>query len=99
MKRAARMCKSCPFRGIDESERSKWAVVEPENWPCHTEHPMGWGDTQCRGHFEAQRKYPPKPHELERLVKWRNEVNAWLAYGGSSDKAPKAPKRDPRIAP
>lgn len=57
MIRARKMCKSCPFRGMDdEKERRVCASVEPENWPCHTEHPYGPGDIQCRGHWEARRK-------------------------------------------
>lgn len=35
------------------------AKVPAEDWPCHTE--QGYWATcgiQCRGHWEAQRKYP-----------------------------------------
>lgn len=70
MKRARRMCKSCPFRGASEEDRFELAVVDPEAWPCHTEHPHGGGDTQCRGHFEARRKYPVLHHETMRWKAW-----------------------------
>ena len=59
MRRATKMYKTCPFHGIDEAERKELAQVEPENWACHTE--QGYYsscDIQCRGHWEAQRKYP-----------------------------------------
>jgi hypothetical protein len=73
MTRARKMCKTCPFRGISESEKRELAVVDPDAWPCHTEHPFGDGDMQCRGHYEAQKKYPVLPHEAER---WRSWVTA-----------------------
>ena len=59
MSRARKMCKGCPFRGIDEVERESLAKVPAENWPCHDEQGY-WAscDIQCRGHWEAQRKYP-----------------------------------------
>ena len=58
MRRATKVCSGCPFRGIDESERQELAKIP--DWPCHTE--QGYYascDIQCRGHWEAQRKYPP----------------------------------------
>lgn len=59
MRRARKMCKGCPFRGIDEVERAELAKITPENWPCHDEQGF-WSecDIQCRGHWEAQRRYP-----------------------------------------
>jgi hypothetical protein len=59
MRRAAKMCKDCPFRGLAEIERKDLARFPAENWACHTEQGY-WGscDIQCRGHWEAQRKYP-----------------------------------------
>jgi len=62
MRRARKMCKDCPFRGIDEIERQDLAKIPAEDWPCHTE--QGYYsscDIQCRGHWEAQRKYPLIP--------------------------------------
>lgn len=58
MVRANKQCKTCPFRGIDETERRELAALPAENWPCHTEQGY-WSscDIQCRGHWEAQRKY------------------------------------------
>lgn len=58
MIRANRMCQGCPFRGIDDAERRELAEVPAEFWPCHTE--QGYDshcDVQCRGHWEAQRKF------------------------------------------
>lgn len=58
MIRAAKMCKTCPFRGLEDSERHALAAVPPEDWPCHTEQEYdGSCDVQCRGHWEAQRKF------------------------------------------
>lgn len=59
MIRARRQCSTCPFRGIAEDERRELAKVPAEGWPCHSEQGY-WAscDIQCRGHWEAQRKYP-----------------------------------------
>lgn len=58
MRRANKQCKTCPFRGIDETERRELAKVPADWWPCHTEQGYAAGcDIQCRGHWEAQRKY------------------------------------------
>lgn len=61
MIRATKMCKTCPFRGIADDERREAAQIPPEDWPCHTEHAYtgfsGNCDIQCRGHWEAQRKF------------------------------------------
>lgn len=56
MIRAKKQCKTCPFRGLLDDERRELAKVE--NWPCHTEQGY-WAecDVQCRGHWEAQRKF------------------------------------------
>ena len=59
MRRAVKMCKDCPFRGIDEAERKDLAKIQADDWPCHTEQGYAYtSDIQCRGHWEAQRKYP-----------------------------------------
>lgn len=64
MRRANKMCKGCPFRGIDETERADLAKITADNWPCHEEQGYSYSsDIQCRGHFEAQRKYPQPLHE------------------------------------
>lgn len=55
MSRAQKQCRNCPFRGIDEAERQELALVPADWWPCHGEWPRE--DIQCRGHWEAQRKY------------------------------------------
>lgn len=58
MIRASKMCKTCPFRGVDETERRELAQVPAADWPCHTEQGYaGSCDIQCRGHWEAQRKF------------------------------------------
>jgi hypothetical protein len=57
MQRRNSMCKTCIFRGIDPQEARDLALIPPEDVPCHTDCPFG-GDIQCRGHFEARRKYP-----------------------------------------
>lgn len=62
MRRARKQCASCPFRGVSEAERKELAAVPAENWPCHTEQGFFAAcDIQCRGHWQAQRKYPPTP--------------------------------------
>lgn len=59
MIRARKQCKTCPFRGIGENERRELALIEPEEFPCHTEQGyINECDIQCRGHWEARRKYP-----------------------------------------
>lgn len=93
MQRAKRMCKTCPFRGVSESERYELALVEPEAWTCHSEHPHGWGDTQCRGHFEARRKYPVAEHEAAAFSAWQEEFNKAFVAGVNADKLPLAPMR------
>lgn len=58
MRRAQKQCRACPFRIMTESERREMATVEAEQWACHTE--QGYYaecDIQCRGHWEAQRKF------------------------------------------
>lgn len=55
MIRAIKQCPSCPFRGLGNSERAELAKVPADWWPCHNEWPMA--DIQCRGHWEAQRKF------------------------------------------
>lgn len=98
MPRAKKMCPTCPFRGIRESEKRELAVVEADAWGCHEENPYGWTDIQCRGHFEAQKKYPPTEHEVPCLRKWQDEFSAAFALsvlnGTDIDKLPLAPTRD-----
>lgn len=59
MRRAARMCETCPFRlRLSRAERLELAALEPEAFPCHTE--QGYAsscDIQCRGHWQVQRKF------------------------------------------
>jgi hypothetical protein len=58
MIRAQKQCRTCPFRDMPEDERREMATIPPEDWPCHTE--QGYAatcDIQCRGHWEARRKY------------------------------------------
>lgn len=60
MQRAQKQCQTCPFRGVSEHERRELAVVPPDYWECHTEAGYtGGSGIQCRGHWEARRKYPP----------------------------------------
>lgn len=58
MRRAARMCDTCPFRlPLSKAERQELAAVEPEGMPCHTEQGYAhWCDIECRGHWEARRQ-------------------------------------------
>ena len=57
--RATKMCSDCPFRGADENYKRECASIPAENWPCHTENLYGEDGIQCRGHWEAVRKYLP----------------------------------------
>jgi hypothetical protein len=62
MRRAAKQCKTCPFRGLDKAERRELAKVPAEEWPCHSEQGyLAYSDIQCRGHWEARRALEPKP--------------------------------------
>lgn len=74
---AKKQCKSCPFRGISESERRELAVIPADEWPCHTLAPLGDGP-QCRGHYQARRKYPSTDEDLAKLRKWQKEENEKL---------------------
>lgn len=57
--RANKMCGTCPFRGADEDYKRECAHIPADAWPCHSEALSDWDtDIQCRGHFEARRKYP-----------------------------------------
>ena len=58
--RAVKQCPTCPFRGADERYRRECAEIDGEEWPCHTEDLHGQYGVQCRGHWEAQRKYNPR---------------------------------------
>lgn len=59
MRRRAKMCESCPFRGADDDYKRECADIIPELWPCHSEGYFGAdSDIQCRGHYEARRKFP-----------------------------------------
>ncbi len=61
MKRRSKMCASCPFRGADDAYKAECAEVQPWAWPCHTEVSYDTGSTiQCRGHYEARRKFAPR---------------------------------------
>ena len=61
MQRAVHQCETCPFRDADEKYKRSSANIPAENWPCHTEAGyVGYSDVQCRGHWEAARKYGRK---------------------------------------
>jgi hypothetical protein len=78
---------------MPQADRYENAVIDPVMWPCHTEHPMGLGgDTQCRGHYEARRRYPVKQHETKRLHAWQDEMGKAVAAGLD---VPLPPVRDP----
>lgn len=58
MRRAQRMCETCPFRlPLTRAERLELAAIEPEGMACHTEQGY-WPscDIECRGHWEARRQ-------------------------------------------
>lgn len=66
MIRAQRMCDGCPFRlQMNNTERVELAALSPEEFPCHTEAGYTTSNIQCRGHWEARRKFalaaPPRP--------------------------------------
>lgn len=58
MTRRSSMCKECPFRDdVSEWDMGQLAKVE---FTCHEEDgPIGFGTSgiQCRGHWEAVRKF------------------------------------------
>ena len=62
--RASKMCPSCPFRGADEAYKQECAEIEAREWPCHTEDLYGEAGIQCRGHWEARRKFAGKTKEI-----------------------------------
>lgn len=57
LKRAKKMCEECPFHMIDEADKK--ISAKDETFTCHMEDGPGGGisDIQCRGHWEARRKY------------------------------------------
>lgn len=59
MGRRFKMCEECPFRGQDEQYKRECAEIPADWFACHMD--AGWnGDDdapQCRGHYEARRKY------------------------------------------
>ena len=59
MIRARKQCKSCPFKGIDEATRLELAAIPPDEFTCHTldGYQPGSSGAQCRGHWEARRKF------------------------------------------
>jgi hypothetical protein len=58
MRRAARMCENCPFRlKLSRAEVLELAVIKPEDFECHTEAGYTSTDIQCRGHWQARRKF------------------------------------------
>lgn len=58
MRRAQRMCETCPFRlRLSKREVRELAQLSPEEWPCHTEAGYTTTDIQCRGHWQARRKF------------------------------------------
>ena len=63
MKRRHKMCASCPFRGADDDYKLESADIPADDWPCHSEgsHYGADSDIQCRGHYEAQRKFRLTP--------------------------------------
>lgn len=66
VRRRFAMCEECPFRDADEKQRQECAAVPPHWFTCHIEDgPNGQSEIQCRGHWEAQRKYGHKPPNAE----------------------------------
>jgi hypothetical protein len=62
MRRAVKMCETCPFRlKLTKAERKELAVLEPEAFPCHTEAGYTSTDIQCRGHWQVRRKFYQQP--------------------------------------
>lgn len=58
MRRARKMCETCPFRlKLTEAERIELALLQPEEFTCHTEAGYTTTDIQCRGHWQVRRKY------------------------------------------
>ena len=51
------MCKTCPFRGADEGYKRECADILAKDWPCHSEDVYGEAGIECRGHYEARRKF------------------------------------------
>jgi hypothetical protein len=60
--RRYKMCDNCPFRGADENYKREAAEITSDNWPCHEDAgPNNDPAPQCRGHYEARRKYATDP--------------------------------------
>jgi len=55
--RAPKRCKTCPFRGAGDDYKRSCAHIAPDDWPCHTEDLRGDTSIECRGHYEAQRRF------------------------------------------
>jgi len=57
MGRASKKCETCPFRDAAKDYAPSCAHISSEDWPCHTEDLHGDIGIQCRGHWQAVRKY------------------------------------------
>lgn len=57
MIRRAKRCLTCPFRGASDETKRSCAHIAAEDWPCHTEDMHADSGIQCRGHWEAQRRF------------------------------------------
>ena len=86
-------CDTCPFRGATEREKARDAIIDPEQWSCHSEAPYGWTDIQCRGHHAARLKYPPSAAEGQDFEQWQSDFNKAFAAGVEFDELPSAPVR------
>lgn len=80
------MCEECPFRDVDEKEKQECAVIPAHVFTCHLEDGPGggWSGIQCRGHWEAQRKYGGKqfPSPAKSVA---------TSYGASNSESGHAP--------
>lgn len=89
MKRREKMCSGCPFRGMSATEKREAALIDPVGWPCHEEGGyFGWSEIQCRGHFEACRKYPRSEADKDRFAKWQDDFNVAFGAGVTVDSLP-----------
>jgi hypothetical protein len=56
--RRSRKCDECPYKGrvsdLPDAELSHALTIPNQDFSCHMDDgPMGFGDTSCRGHWEA----------------------------------------------
>lgn len=88
-----KQCADCPFRIMTQDEIYDAAVIDPDNWGCHTEQGFGWTDIQCRGHWRSVKKYPPDKSEIANFKEWQVKFNRAFADGLDIDCLPEY-KRD-----